>query len=173
MAASDTAGENLRRPQISAEEIPVEGFPVYGESEEVLGRYGLERNLDSARTQLASMDARQNLLQEIRSEHPDIDGNAERAAEELSLNMEELQKKETFLTSAAKFPLRHPWITGIAALYAAYQFGFSLPAAIEKTLSAVPLEKMKDIIQSIGPMGGAVSEGPAGMMPSAPGLGVG
>ncbi len=141
--------------------------------DELADARGLDHDLETARTQLASVERRGDLIEEIRSEHPDVNGNGEKALEGLKLNAEELQKKETFLEKVYKFPVRHPFITGIAALYAAYQFGFKLPGAIERAMSAVPLDKMKNIIQSIGPVGGAVTEGPAGMMPSAPGIGVG
>ena len=75
IAVSDSAGENLRKPDITAEEIPVEGFPIYGDSEEVLGRYGLDRDLDTARVQLSSMENRQGLLEEIRTEHAEWNGH--------------------------------------------------------------------------------------------------
>ena len=140
---------------------------VFKDREELEQKFGME--LERIIELYQSDKGRMELLEKMKEEGVH-DGNVDAALQIVTQNAEQLQKKESFLTSVAKFPFRHPWITSVAALYTAYQFGFSLPAAIEDVLSSVPLQKMKDIIQSIGPVGGAVGELPDGALPYVPGI---
>ncbi|TSC57694.1 MAG: hypothetical protein Greene041619_1029 [Candidatus Peregrinibacteria bacterium Greene0416_19] len=163
---------------LALKDIPVEGLPVVKDTRELADVYG-EKDLKLVRAKLQTNEGKAQLLSQIQEKNPGVK-DVEKAADQVNLNTEQLQKKEGFLTRMVKYPFRHPYKTaagviGVSAVVAATLFGlnalgFKLPAIIEGALSAVPLEKVKDIITTIFSLGRGTQVLPPGADLGVPGV---
>jgi hypothetical protein len=156
IADSSVGRDSLPTPNIRPEDIPVEGLPIFSESDR-LAEYVGER-IDIQKT---AGDEKEQLLMHMKEQSPQLNGNVEKALEQVKLNNEQLIKKESFLKKVLKFPVRHPYIT-LAAVASILYFtgaGAFLASGVESVIGQIPDGKIRTVIEGIRKLGGATTPG--------------
>ena len=108
----------------NGKEIPL-AYSVARTPEQLEERYG--KSLAELQVELGSKEGQEKLMKMFQKEHPELNGEAKELLKYLSLNIEQLKKKETLLQKVASLPKRalesiwntikkHPILTGVAIL---------------------------------------------------------
>ncbi len=120
---ADSASENAQGAATRQMDI----VPVFRDQEELREYLGTNKELEEIGVMYKTQDGKQELLALLRKADPSLNGNVEGALEQIDLNREQLEKKESFLKKMLKLPGRalkalgrtmrkHPVLTAIAGL---------------------------------------------------------
>lgn len=100
-------------------------YSVARTPEQLEERYG--KSLEEMQATLASEEGREELMRMFQAEHPELNGKAKEILDYLSLNVEQLKKKETLMQKVLSLPKRaisaiwetikkHPILSAVAVL---------------------------------------------------------
>jgi len=156
IADSAAGADMMPRPDILPGDIPVEGVPIFSESDRLAEYVG--KRIDVQKTAGAE---KEQLLQRMKDQSPELNGNVEKALEQVKLNNEQLVKKESFLKKVLKFPVRHPYVT-LSAVGAILYFtgaGAFIVSGAESMIGNIPDGKIRTVIEGIRKLGGATTPG--------------
>jgi len=157
-AISNAGAEAMPRPQIRAEELPVNGVEVFRDSDRAREYLGIEEQLAMNDVLQRTGNEKVELLDRIKTRSPEVNGNVEKALEQIKLNVEQLQKKESFLKKTLMFPIRHPFITAAAAIGGYALLSSQLPGifaafgALEEKYAGTAIAKAIEYLRSFLPL---------------------
>ena len=179
------------RPNISAEELPVEGadleevtrlqalreflveqggldpeevdrLQTIHDPEKLEDLMEVQRVLDRVRVSLGVKSNQEALLKAVMDQHPEANGHAEKLLEEMKLSVEQAQKKTSYFQKVRTFILTlAPVVAGAALLYYTGA-GAYVVAKLEALLGSNPDAVIKSVMEGVKKLGGG-SVGPIGL----------
>lgn len=181
---TDSAAENTQ----SAGSRQMDIVPVFRDQDELREYLGTNKELEEIGVMYKTQDGKQELLALLRKADPSLNGNVEGALEQIDLNREQLEKKESFLKKMLKLPGRalkalgrtmrkHPVLTAIAGLAGFIALLYFMPtiAPTAGDYGRKLIEAFKGVLQKVGistPAAGvdAIKDLPVTGAPIAPGV---
>src|SRR3989344_3911429 len=113
-------------------------IPVFRDREELQRYLGTQKELDEIGVMFRTQDGKKELLALLKKADPALNGNVEGALNQIDLNREQLEKKESFLKKMLKLPARalkalgrtmrkHPVLTALGGLAAVIALLYFMP----------------------------------------------
>lgn len=115
-----------------------DGMPIFKSPEAIQKYLGMEGDLEKIRVMSQTAEGKEELLKKIKEANPEINGEADKALEQIQLNAEQLEKKESFLRKMLKLPgkalssigntiKKHPILSAAAAIAAIIALLYFMP----------------------------------------------
>jgi hypothetical protein len=137
--------------------------PVFRDEVELQKYLGTQKQLEEIGVMFQTQDGRKELLALLKKADPALNGNVEGALNQIDLNREQLEKKESFLKKMLKMPVRalkalgrtmrrHPILTALGGLAAVIALLYFMPALAPTAgeYGRQLIEAFKGVLQKVG-----------------------